>query len=85
MRVVYSAEHLRHEPRHEVADGRALGIFEVPERAESIRRALEADTGFTFEEPTAHGVEPKRFERLKARRPLGEIIRAWAASPDGAP
>ena len=58
MRVVYSTEHLRHEPRHELEDGKALAIFEVPERAETIRRALEADGGFTFEIPTAYGSEP---------------------------
>jgi acetoin utilization deacetylase AcuC-like enzyme len=58
MRVVYSADHLRHEPRHELADGEALGIYEVPERAEMIRRALQADGGFAFEEPTAHAADP---------------------------
>jgi acetoin utilization deacetylase AcuC-like enzyme len=58
MRVVYSAEHLRHAPRHELQDGEAIGIFEIPERAETIRRALEADGGFTLEGPTAHGADP---------------------------
>ena len=58
MRVVYSADHLRHEPRHELADGEALGIYEVPERAETIHRALRGDGGFAFEEPTAYGTDP---------------------------
>jgi len=57
MRVVYSAEHLRHEPAHEYEDGKAIANYEVPERAETIRRALEADGGFTFEVHTEHGTE----------------------------
>jgi hypothetical protein len=58
MRAVYSPEHLRHEPRHEMADGQAIGIYEVPERAEKIRRSLEADGGFAFAAPTEHGADP---------------------------
>jgi acetoin utilization deacetylase AcuC-like enzyme len=58
MRVVYSAEHLRHEPWHELQDGEAIGIFELPERAETIRHDLEDDGGFTLEEPTEHGADP---------------------------
>ncbi|MGZ8604060.1 MAG: histone deacetylase family protein [Actinomycetota bacterium] len=58
MRVVSTAEHARHAPRREVADGREIGIFEVPERAEAIRSALEADGGFTFEGPAEHGAGP---------------------------
>jgi acetoin utilization deacetylase AcuC-like enzyme len=58
MRVVYSAEHLRHEPRHEMTDGEAIGIFEIPDRAETIRRSLEADDGFELTGPAEHGVEP---------------------------
>ena len=55
MRVVHSPEHRRHEPRHEVADGGAIGIYETPARAEAIREALEADGGFEVVEPTEHG------------------------------
>lgn len=58
MHVVSSATHRRHAPSHELADGEAIDIFEVPERAETIRRALEADGGFALVEPTEHGVEP---------------------------
>ena len=58
MRVVYSAEHRRHEPRHEVADGGAIGIYETPARAETIRSALEAEGGFEIVEPTEHGTGP---------------------------
>jgi acetoin utilization deacetylase AcuC-like enzyme len=58
VRVVHSADHLRHAPRRELADGRDIGIYEVPERAESIRRALEADGGFDVVGPAEHGMEP---------------------------
>ncbi len=58
MRVVYSPRHLSHDPEHEVSDGRPIENFEVPERAETIRRSLEADGGFTIDEPTDHGAEP---------------------------
>ncbi|HEX9124615.1 MAG TPA: histone deacetylase family protein [Actinomycetota bacterium] len=58
MRVVYSAEHLRHAPMHEVSDGRAIELFERPERAETIRAALEADGGFEVEEAVGHGQAP---------------------------
>jgi len=58
MRVVYSPQHLTHDPQHEVSDGQQIGNFEVPERAETIRRALEADGGFTFGGPTEHGAGP---------------------------
>lgn len=58
MRVVYSAEHLRHEPRHEMTDGGAIGIYESPDRVETIRAALEADGGFELVAPTDHGTAP---------------------------
>jgi len=58
MRVVYSQQHLQHDPEHEVSDGRPIGNFEVPERAEAIRRSLEADDGFTVGDPTEHGADP---------------------------
>jgi acetoin utilization deacetylase AcuC-like enzyme len=58
MRVVHGDEHRRHAPMHEVADGRPIGIYEVPDRAEAIRTALEADGDFEFVAPTEHGVEP---------------------------
>ena len=58
MRVVYSTEHLRHEPLHEYADGDSTANYEVPARVETIRRALEADMRFAFEAPSEHGDEP---------------------------
>jgi acetoin utilization deacetylase AcuC-like enzyme len=58
MKVIYSADHLRHEPGHEYEDGKAIAHPEVSERAENIRRALEADDGFELVGPTEHGVEP---------------------------
>jgi acetoin utilization deacetylase AcuC-like enzyme len=58
MHVVYSPQHLTHDPEHELADGRQIDNYEVPERAEAIRRALEADGGFTIVGPTEHGTGP---------------------------
>ena len=55
MRVVSSSEHLRHAPTRELADGRAIAIHETPDRAETIRAALEADGGFEAVGPTDHG------------------------------
>ncbi len=75
MRVVYGASHARHAPRHEYLDGRAISNFEVPERAESIRRALEGDEAFAFEAPTEHGVEP--MEAVHDPAMLAWLERAW--------
>jgi acetoin utilization deacetylase AcuC-like enzyme len=58
VKAVYSPEHLRHGPEREVADGRQIGIFEIPDRAETIRAALEDDGGFELVEPAEHGPEP---------------------------
>jgi acetoin utilization deacetylase AcuC-like enzyme len=58
MRAVHSDEHRRHAPTREVADGRPIDIFEIPDRAEAIRAALEADGGFELVSPTEHGAGP---------------------------
>ena len=58
MRVVYSSEHRSHAPTREVADGRAIGIYEVPGRAETIKASLEADGGFELIGPVEHGSAP---------------------------
>jgi acetoin utilization deacetylase AcuC-like enzyme len=58
MRVVYSPKHLLHEPIHEVEFGIPIPNWEVPARAEEIRRALLGDGGFTFEEPREYGLAP---------------------------
>ncbi len=58
MRVVYSSEHRSHAPTREVADGRAIGIYEVPGRAETIKASLEADGGFELIGPVEHGADP---------------------------
>lgn len=58
MRVVHSPEHLRHAPEREFTDARSRPIYEVPERAEAIRRALEGDDAFELVGPTEHGAEP---------------------------
>jgi len=58
MRVVHSSEHLRHAPRRELAEGRDIGTYEIPERVETIRAALEGDGGFELVAPAEHGADP---------------------------
>src|SRR3954452_9519831 len=58
MRVVYTPAHLAHDVVTETVMGGVIPANEVPERAERIRTALEADGGFAFEPPTEHGTEP---------------------------
>ncbi len=78
MRFVYSSSHLLHNPDTEVQFGIALPMYEVPARAERIRGALEADQGFTREEPTEHGVAPIEAVHEPAMvRYLEEAWRAW--------
>jgi len=58
MRVVYSPAHLAHDVTHETFLGESIPAFEVAERAENIRRALDADGGYERSEPTEHGEDP---------------------------
>ena len=58
MKAVYTSAHLRHDVTHETYLGIAIPANEVTERAENIRRSLEADGGFELVSPTEHGLEP---------------------------
>ena len=58
MKVVYTPEHLAHDPEHEFSNGQIIGIYERPVRAEEIRAALEADADFELVAPRAHGLDP---------------------------
>ncbi|HSG87171.1 MAG TPA: histone deacetylase family protein [Candidatus Limnocylindrales bacterium] len=58
MRVVYTSAHLAHDITHETIMGVPVPAYEVAERAERIRAALEADGGFELAGPTEHGEEP---------------------------
>jgi acetoin utilization deacetylase AcuC-like enzyme len=83
--VVYSPEHHRHAPRHEVSDGRAIDTFETPDRAESIRAALEADGGFIIRSPVEHGPGPIEAVHDPAMIVFLEGLRAdWVASGEEA-
>jgi len=85
MRVVYSPRHLEHDPEHEFSDGEAVAIYEVPERAETIRRSLEADDGFAFVDPTEHGSEPiVAVHDPDMLRYLEEAWHAWTAAGETA-
>jgi acetoin utilization deacetylase AcuC-like enzyme len=86
MRVVYSAEHLRHVPGHEYEDGKAIANYEVPERAEAIRRALEADGGFAFDAPTEHGADQiSAIHDAKMLDYLEAAWREWVTAGETAP
>ena len=56
--VIRSDIHLGHTGLVEFTAGRELACHESPERAIEIERALRADDGFTFDEPTAYGSGP---------------------------
>jgi acetoin utilization deacetylase AcuC-like enzyme len=58
MRVVYTPAHLAHDVTHETVSGASVPAYEVAERAERIRAALEADDAFTIDGPTEHGLDP---------------------------
>jgi acetoin utilization deacetylase AcuC-like enzyme len=58
VRYVYDSRHLLHDPDLEVQYGIPLPIYEIPDRAEVIRRALASDDGFVATEPTDHGRDP---------------------------
>jgi acetoin utilization deacetylase AcuC-like enzyme len=78
LRWVYTSRHLMHNPDTEVQFGIPLPIYEVPQRAESIRAALENDDGFEPAEPTEHGIEPIEAVHDPAMvRFLSEAWREW--------
>jgi acetoin utilization deacetylase AcuC-like enzyme len=56
--VVASDAHLAHSGLSELLAGREVPCYESPERAIEIRRALEADGGYEFVEPSEHGLDP---------------------------
>jgi acetoin utilization deacetylase AcuC-like enzyme len=58
MQVAYSPAHLGHDVTLETAMGMPVPAYEVAERAERIRIALEADGGFPFVGPSEHGDAP---------------------------
>jgi acetoin utilization deacetylase AcuC-like enzyme len=58
MRVVYTPSHLGHDITTETYMGQAIPANEVAERAEIIRRTLEADGGYEVVAPTEHGEAP---------------------------
>ncbi len=78
VRAVYSLEHLRHAPRREFTDARSRPIYEIPERAETIRGALETDGGFELVDPTEHGTDPITAVHDRAMLAfLEDVWRAW--------
>jgi acetoin utilization deacetylase AcuC-like enzyme len=58
MQVVYTAAHLRHDPKFAIEQSQILPTFEHIGRAEAIRETLQADSRFVFSAPTEWGLGP---------------------------
>jgi acetoin utilization deacetylase AcuC-like enzyme len=79
MQVVYSARHQAHDPATEVDFGQVVAMFERPERAEEIRRALEARPDeFSLVAPTEHGTAP--IEAVHDPGLVAFLAEAWSAA-----
>jgi acetoin utilization deacetylase AcuC-like enzyme len=57
MRVIYSDQHLTHNPPHQFNTDHLGDYSESPDRATSIRKALEASANYAFEEPDVFDVD----------------------------
>lgn len=57
MKVIYSNQHLQHNPQYEIYDGVLTPYAEKPARLESIREVLEADNRFEFMQPKDFGTQ----------------------------
>lgn len=55
MKVIYSQDHLRHDPQYEIYDGQPTPYAEKPARLEVIKKALQSDKRFTFIQPKDFG------------------------------
>jgi acetoin utilization deacetylase AcuC-like enzyme len=75
LRFVYTDRHLLHDPDTEVQAGEPMPIYEVPQRAERIRRSLEADGGFELVPPTEHGLGP--IELVHEPAMVAYLEHAW--------
>ena len=64
MRVVYSDVHLRHDITHETILGEEIPAYEVAERAERIREALDADGGFERVAPDGARPWPRSWRSM---------------------
>ncbi len=75
--AVYSPVHQEHAPTSEVELGQTLGQYELPVRAEEIRRALEREPErFSFVAPAEHGVAP--IEGVHDPGLVAFLATAWA-------
>jgi acetoin utilization deacetylase AcuC-like enzyme len=77
VQVFHSPRHRLHDPGHEVQNGVATPVNDVPERADAIRAALEADGGFTIHEALAHGRAP--IEAVHDPDLVAYLAGAWQA------
>lgn len=57
MRVVYDQRHILHNPTKEVQYGIPIGIYDVPDRAETIHKSLSDDDTFAFTGANDHGAD----------------------------
>lgn len=58
MQVVYTSQHLLHDPATEIESSITHSPFEHTGRAETIKASLAADSRFVLREPDEHGVAP---------------------------
>jgi len=78
MKVVYSAQHRLHAPKHDIEGGFAVPNVEVPARAECILAALTADAAFEVLAPSQHGAGP--IEAVHSREMIRYLESAWQSS-----
>jgi len=60
MKVVYTADHLRHDPKVGIEQSQVMPAFEHIGRGEAIREALQADERFQLIGPNPFGLAPIR-------------------------
>jgi acetoin utilization deacetylase AcuC-like enzyme len=58
MRIVYSAQHLLHDPANAIIDGKRFASEDTPERAIKILQAVQKPPFGQVRPPTDHGLDP---------------------------
>ena len=75
MRIVYSADHAKHDPKKEIADGGLIDAVEKPSRAEIVRAHVEAEGLGPIEAPRDSGDDP--LLRVHSRDYLSFLRGFW--------
>jgi acetoin utilization deacetylase AcuC-like enzyme len=80
MKVVYTAAHLRHDPKVGFEASRITPAFEHVGRGEAIRKTLESDARFEFVDPVEWGIAP--IEAVHDPGLVRFLSTAWAEYQD---